>query len=83
MFDKFCDQSITWEDRGVNIPLLIISKNKIGKKLMQFRYVKNVKWLTAFLLFDMQNPVSSIKCMYNVTSIYLPAIKSNGIVHRG
>ena len=50
---------------------------------MQFRYVKNVKWLTAFLLFDMQNPASSIKCMYNVTSIYLPAIKSNGIVHRG
>ena len=80
MFDKFCDQSITWEKRGVNIPLLIINKDKIGKKLIQLRYVKNLKWLTAFLLFDMHNPFSSTICMYNVTSFYLPAVKSNGLI---
>ena len=64
---KFCDQSIAWENRGVNIPLLIINKDKIRKKLIQARYVENFKWLTTFLLFDMHNPFSCITCMY-VTS---------------
>ena len=31
-YDKFCDQSITWQNRGVNIPPFIINKEKIGKK---------------------------------------------------
>ena len=66
-YDKFCHQSITWENRGVNIPLLIINKDKIRKKLIQLRYVENLKWLTVFLLFDMHNPFSGITCIYNVT----------------
>ena len=35
MYDKLYDQSITWENRGVNIPLLIINKDKIRKKHIQ------------------------------------------------
>ena len=50
---------------------------------MQLRYVEKFKWLTAFLLFHMYNPFFSITCMYNVTSFQLPAVKSNGLVHRG
>ena len=50
---------------------------------MQLRYVENFKWLTAFLLFDMRNPFSSITCMYNVTSFQLPADKTNGLAQRG
>ena len=68
MYDKFCDQSITWENRRVKIPLLIINKDKIRKNLIQLSYVQNFKWLTAFLLYDMHNPFSSITYMYNVTS---------------
>ena len=68
MYDKCYDQSITWENKGVNIPLLIINKNKIGNNFIQLRYVENFKWLTAFLLFDMHNPFSSMTCMHNVTS---------------
>ena len=69
IYDKFCDQSITWENRGVNTALLTINKDKIKKKFVQLRYVENFKWLVALLLFDIHNTFSSIICMLNVTSI--------------
>lgn len=67
---------------GVIIPLLFINKDKLEKKLKQLRYVENVEWLTAFLLTDMNNSFSSITSTYNVISLWIPAVKSNGLVHR-